>query len=304
MHQRVISEMYRIIDVYFHVTDLNALLKTFVKDKISEGGSIWSDFTINCHHMLGGGSPDIYAAAAQTELIILSLDIMDDLQDQDNSDKPWMTCDRTYALNAIIAFLMASIGEISQNKATHMTEVLQLIARSINGQHRDLNHSVATENDYITMVQEKSSSLIHLSFCMGYLGLEECDPAILAHINEIAQYVGLAAQLNNDTRDITRIDQKNDILQKKKTLPILYLLKQSEDKFPPLHQYYNGLITREELIELKFEYQQYINESGCIEYAKTIQFLFANKAEELLESLPIDSPWKDKLKETVMAAVG
>jgi competence protein ComQ len=304
MDKRVISEMYRVIDAYFHVSDLNSLLKTFVQDKISEDGSIWSDFTINCHHMLGGRSPNIYAAAAQTELIILSLDIMDDLQDRDNSSKQWMTCDPAYALNAIIAFLIASISEISQNNSSQITKVLQLIARSINGQQRDLNLTVATENDYMTMVQEKSSTLIHLSFCMGYFSLEELDPVIFAQIDEMAQYVGLAAQLSNDIRDVIRFDQKNDILQKKRTLPILYLLNQSENKFPPLYQYYGGLITREDMIELKLECQEYLNQSGCIEYAKTIQFLFANKAEELLDSLPIVSPWKDKLKERVMAAIG
>lgn len=304
MDERVLSEMHRVIDTYFHVPDLNALLKSFIQDKISEGSSIWSAFTINCHHMLNGHSPNIYTAAALTELLILSLDIMDDLQDRDNGDKPWMTCDPAYALNAIMAFIIASVGEISENHALHTTKVLQLIARSINGQQRDLNHSVATENDYITMVQEKSSSLIQLALCMGYIGIVECDPAILTQIEEIAPYIGLAAQLKNDTRDVLRMDQKNDILQKKRTLPTLYLLKFSEEQFPPLQQYYQGLLTRETMSGLKGEFKQYLMESGCIEYASTIQYLFASKAEELLDALPIISPWKDKLKDTVMSAVG
>jgi competence protein ComQ len=41
--------------------------------------------------MFAGRPTDIFLAAAAVELMILSLDIFDDLQDQDNFSVPWHT---------------------------------------------------------------------------------------------------------------------------------------------------------------------------------------------------------------------
>ncbi|TXK73499.1 polyprenyl synthetase family protein [Paenibacillus sp. N3.4] len=302
MDQRILDEIDRIIDAYFHVSDLNSLLKQFVRDKANEGGRVWSDFTITIHHTLGGHSPLLYERAALTELLILALDIVDDLQDQDNGEKPWMTCDPAFALNAVIAFLVAAMGELSKSNRVHTPKLLQLITQSINGQQRDISNAVQTENDYILMVQEKSASLINMAFCMGYLDIDDCSSAIIDQIDELAQYIGITSQLENDTRDVQRIDQKNDLLQKKKTLPILFLLKQSEEKFPPLLHYFEGKISRDDMILLKPECLAFIEQSGCIEYARTIQYLFADKAEQIIDSLPIQSSWKDRLKTTLGVA--
>jgi competence protein ComQ len=303
MDQRVLEEMDRIINEYFHVQDLNRLLKVFIQDKAKEG-SLWYELTLQSHYMLDGCSEHIYKAAAQTELLILALDIMDDLQDQDNGDKPWMQCDTAYTLNAIIAFFTASLADLSKIKGQHTAKLLQLLARSINGQQQDLNHSIMTENAYITMIQEKSGSLINLAFYMGYLYIDDCNSAITEQMDELAQYIGIAAQIKNDIRDLLRWDLKNDLFQKKRTLPILFLLQQNAEKCSPIHLYYEGRITRESFLESKHECLQYITESGGIEYAKTIQYLYVNKVEQLFELLYLDSHWKDKLKETVLAAIG
>lgn len=304
MEQRVLAEMDRIIDAYFHVEDLNQLLKTFVRDKAGEGKSMWSELTLCCYYMLNGSSDDIYAAAARTELLILALDIVDDIQDQDNIGKAWMQCDPALALNAIIAFILASIGDMTRYNQPLKQKWFQLITRSINGQQRDLSAStILSESDYFTMIQEKSSSLINLAFSMGYGYIEDCDSAVIAQLDELAQYIGVAAQIKNDTRDVLRLDLKSDVLQKKKTLPILFLLGQSKEKLSPIHLYYKGKITREELLEAQDECLKVLEDSGCVEYARTIQFLYVNKVEELFESLSIVSPWKDKLKDIVMAAI-
>ncbi|MNV39693.1 hypothetical protein D3C71_1312800 [compost metagenome] len=60
--------------------------------------------------MFGGTHPDIYRAAASLELAVLSLDIIDDLQDQDHRAMPWCQSPPPLSLNVAIALLTAAIS--------------------------------------------------------------------------------------------------------------------------------------------------------------------------------------------------
>lgn len=303
MEDFIVEEMNRIVDDYFHVTDLNELLKVCIQEKVMEK-SIWSDITISCHLMLGGSSPSINRIAANMELIILALDMIDDLQDRDNPDKPWMTCPHEFTLNAIIAFLMASVSELSKISELNrdimnplMGEISHLITTSINGQQRDLNDSIVSEADYITMIQEKSGSLMRLACYLGYAGVGTFSDETLELLNELAKDIGVIAQIENDLKDLLRFDLKNDLLNKKRTLPIFYMLAIDEEEFLVIKQYYEGVLSRDELLKLKRECMQYFQDSGCIEYSRIIQTLYINHAEEIFNSLETFAPWNERFKE-------
>ncbi|MCD1258171.1 polyprenyl synthetase family protein [Paenibacillus athensensis] len=304
MEERILAEIERMINDYFPVSDLNKLLKRFVRDKSEEGPSLWSELTLCCGGMLGGDLDRLFSAAAHVELLMLALDIVDDVQDQDNPDKPWMQCQPAYALQAILAFITASVSEIAGSRPAQLPRLLRFIAQAISGQQRDLNHSVQTEADYIVMIQEKSASLMNVAVAMGYLqAAEPPAPETVARLDELAQYVGIVAQLKNDTRDLLRPDLKNDLLHKKKTLPVLFLLQHSREQFPALILFYEGRMDISSFVQKKAECLQYIRDSGCLEYARAIQFLFANKAQQLLQSLEGTSPWKERLIERVMSVL-
>src|SRR5690554_763931 len=113
MKQVVLHSLYHIIDQYVYEQELNTLLKKYVDNKNLELG-VWSDLTLIIHQMLGGDSPDMYRLAATTELIILASDIIDDLQDQDHMDKPWMVDLPAYTLNAVVAMLVTFFGQLTQ----------------------------------------------------------------------------------------------------------------------------------------------------------------------------------------------
>src|SRR5690554_5742854 len=99
------------IDQYTVDSQLNTLIRAYIDNKSQEQG-MWSDMTIMVHHMLGGSSPDIYRVAAVTELVILAADIIDDLQDHDHLDKPWMVDPPAYTLNAVVAMLVVFFGQL------------------------------------------------------------------------------------------------------------------------------------------------------------------------------------------------
>jgi competence protein ComQ len=306
MERYIVEEMDKIVDEYVYTNDLNALMKMFIQEKASET-SIWSGITEYSHRMLGGSSPLIGRAAALTELIILALDIADDLQDQDNADKPWMTCLPEFTLNALLAFQTAFTGgtgklqQVSGFPSNFTEEVSRALAGAVNGQQKDLNRSIVTEEDYIAMVREKSGSLIRLACYMGYAFAANCSEETIGQMNELAGCIGIMAQIQNDLKDVMRFDLKNDLLQKKRTLPILYLLSHGDEEFPVLKLYYEGRISPEQFVKHKLECLQYVSDSGCIDYCKIVQSLYFNKAEELFERLPAVSPWKESFKEITFA---
>jgi competence protein ComQ len=302
----VLKELNRIVDQYFSDTDLNVLIKRFIEEKAAEGSN-WAEITRYSHQMLGGNSLEIDRISSLTEWVMLSFDIMDDLQDRDNFSKPWMTCPPEYTLNAMLAFLIAFVGELgelsdhdSSLKPAFISEISLLLANSIKGQQNDLNHSVLTESDYMQMIEKKSGSLLQFACYIGYAGLE-LNEEVKQQMNDLALCAGVIAQLGNDMSDIMRYDLKNDFLQKKRTLPIMFLLKDSREEFPVLAQYYEGEITAEVFLASKNECIQYVQDSGCLEYSRIIQSLYKQKAEEIFASLPLISPWKEKFREITFA---
>jgi len=297
----LLNELDGLVDRNVGVAGFNDLLKRFIRDKMAERAR-WAEMTVAVHRMLGGASPEIYRQAAAVEAVILALDIADDLQDRDNVEKSWMQCKPEYALNAVLALMAGTFGEIAawQSESTGKTapdasEIGRIIMRSVNGQYKDLAQSVETEEDYIAMVREKSGSLIRLAFYTGYASVP-VDPTVAESLNAIADHVGIIAQLENDLKDLLRFDLKNDLLNKKRTLPILFLLSDPDENFPLIRQYYEGSVSRGQFLQQKQACVDYIQNSGCVEYTRVIQTLFADKANELLESIPARSPWKETFR--------
>lgn len=295
--QDIQQHMYRVIDDYIYVEDLNTHLKSFIDDKEKENRT-WSKITICTHKMLGGNSPHIHRLAAVTELVILTLDIMDDLQDQDQGSKPWMQCPQAITLNAVMALFMGVVGELGhlQVKDKILVEVSKIISRSINGQQKDVTNAISTVDDYLMMTQEKSGSLFRLACFMGYSSLE-CTEETIEQIHQLADCIGLIHQIQNDMRDLTRFDVKNDLIGKKRTLPLLYLLSIEDTAFSQLKAYYEGEITADFLLEKKEDFLQMIQDSGCMEYARIVQSVCIQKAEEIYENLQAISPWKERFKQ-------
>lgn len=292
MMSPLIQDMHQMIDTYFPDPELNSYLRLFLQDKLQEGLH-WSELTICCHHMLGGSSDLIERSAALAELVILAIDIMDDIQDKDNPAKPWMQCPTDYALNAVCGYLMTFMAEAPSET---MSAAGRLLALSINGQQKDLNGSVQTEAEYMEMIHQKSGSLLRFACHMGSSLVPNLSGEILERMDELAECVGVIAQLDNDLRDLSRFELKSDLLAKKRTLPILFLLRGGEEEFPAINRYYNGELSTEEFFGLRSQLMNYIQDSGCQEYTRVIQSLYIDRADELLESLPGTAEWKNNFR--------
>lgn len=306
MEPALLQEIEQTIDRLVPVPAFNSLLRTFVHDKAGEA-SRWGETTRHVHYMFGGESPHINRIAALTELIVLALDIADDLQDRDNAEKSWMQCPPELSLNAVMGLLMGTVGELGRLQAEYPEETFPdpgeaalIVMNAVNGQYRDLTNDIVTEQDYIAVVQQKSCMLLKLAYFMGYASVQPVPP-VAEQMELLAGYLGVVSQLSNDLRDVLRYDIKNDLLHKKRTLPILFLLSDEEDAFPVIRQYYDGQIDRNEFLKHKLASVDYIRESGCVEYTEVIKTLFLQKAEETMDAIhAVDPDWKERFRELVI----
>jgi competence protein ComQ len=302
MQATIAAEMFQIVDDSVKNTPFNTLIKSFIAVKAAER-TRWSEITKTVHGMFAGNSPHIERLSTLTEMTILALDIMDDLQDQDNTDILWMKCPPALALNALVALLMAVVGEAAKLECPpregilpFTQEISRILLKALDGQYKDLAHTDVTEADYMEIIQEKSGSLIHLACYMGY-EQTAISAADIESMNSLAYCVGVIAQLENDIQDILRFDLKNDLLHRKKTLPILFLLAEPDNDFPIIQDFYKGKLTEQQFIAKKKECIEYVIDSGCIEYVRVIQQLYRNEAQRLLASIDVELTWKDKFAE-------
>ncbi|MEK0313887.1 polyprenyl synthetase family protein [Cohnella sp. 56] len=295
MDAAIREELYRMVDAYALDEALNAAIRSFIEEKATEK-TVWSDMTRFTHHMLGGQSPLVTRHAALTELVILLLDIVDDLQDRDSMHRSWMTCDPAVTLNAILAMFAAILGSVSERPGT-AGKIAQLLARSIQGQQADVTGMVRTEAQYFNMVANKSGALVQLAVHMGYSLVADLDETVAATLDQLAVCAGIVSQIENDALDVLRLDGKNDLLYKKRTLPVLFMLEDSRAEYPVLEQYYEGEVPYERFAAEQLGHVQYVRDSGCIEYCKVIQSLYKDKANELYELLPpMIEPWAGKFR--------
>ncbi len=289
--------MLQLVKDHFPVKELKNYMSEFITYKM-KGYFPFGQLAILHYQMFAGQSKDIFIAAAAVELMILSLDIFDDLQDQDNFSVPWHKIDQAIVMNIAMGFLVLStkaLGKTSFDRDRKLvaSDYLNMcVLKAINGQHTDLMALIESEEDYIQMIREKSGSLM-ASACL--VGTALASEKHHDSVNKYAEHIGIIAQIKNDINDICRWDEKNDLLNKKKTLPTLYLIKNRQPQYQFTRDYYSGKLMKGELIKDKVKIQELIEKSGALEYARVVMRLNQLQAIELIESIGIVQEWKEKL---------
>jgi competence protein ComQ len=256
--------------------------------------SLWSELMKQTGLLFGGNSAQLIRLCAVGELIVLALDIIDDLQDRDNPDMPWLQYPVKDMLHAAQLMLHSSLSGLQQMAvckpaaATVAERITAFLLRAFNGQFRDITDKMQSETDYFQIIEEKSASLVIICSLLGYLSTDSYSPSEMNALIELSSYLGISAQMDNDLRDVVRFDIKSDLLQRKKTLPVIYLLMKAQNQFPLLTDYFDSRISQEYLLEHKDELAAFIASSRCHTYTKLIQQLYLQKLKVLLEQLVPD----------------
>ncbi|NPC93980.1 isoprenyl transferase [Bacillus sp. WMMC1349] len=214
--------MHDLLNIHIANHDLNQVLHCFV-----EGKNHFYFCELAFYHYKSFGGTDIQAIetlAVGIELLILSFDIFDDLEDEDSLEAPWMKTNHSVALNAATALYTLSIKIIStiSNEPLFFQKLMEYTLQSMQGQHDDITNLPSTEDECLDMIKRKSGSLTALPCVLGtMLATGEFNPTVETY----AFQLGIASQIENDYKALFS-DSNSDISKKKRTLAYLYLARQ------------------------------------------------------------------------------
>ncbi len=272
--------------------ELQSMLKGFKEEKSTVGYSFGKLCFWHYEKFADYLNEDIYKVAAAIELLILSFDIIDDLQDKD-SDYSWCRTPEV-SLNAALAMLVMASRTIRETSFEHKNTAVQILEdfalQSINGQQLDLLNICKDEQAYIQMIEQKSGSLTAMSCLIGeVLAKGEVSP----QVEEYGKYIGIIQQIKNDIQGLKTWGPKNDLLNKRYSLPIIYLLSQKNEVSKSVINYYNDDIVAF-LDNIATENE--LTNGGAIRYAITIKNVYKFKALNILENVAISEEGKEYLK--------
>ncbi|MBR0612553.1 polyprenyl synthetase family protein [Bacillus safensis] len=242
------------------------------------------------HYEAFGGQDKqaITKLAAGIELLILSADILDDIEDQDKDSYPWMKCQSGIAMNAANVLFVLSFGVFS--KLDHAPELLNSVysysIQSMQGQHLDMTLEPENEQDCLNIMKLKAGSLFVLP-CM--LGVILATGSFEKNVEKYAYYLGMAEQLENDY--VALFNKKNIDFKRMQTLPLVYLKNEFNPSSSDLLSYYQSEDKSIGSEELKDK----LKESGVQQYVFIMRNLLRNKFKEAFKILHLDASKKEKL---------
>ncbi|MCC2527972.1 polyprenyl synthetase family protein [Bacillus halotolerans] len=279
--------MKEIVDENILNEDLKTKLISFIEEKKQ-----FPFAELAYHHYIafdGKNDKAIELLASGIELLILSADIFDDIEDKDNLQASWMKLDTSIVTNAATALYTLSLQVISSvsNNPKLLSLTLQYSLQSLQGQHVDLNLTVSSESEYIEMIKLKSGSLVTLPSVLGvYLATGEFNETV----EEYSRYLGIVEQIANDHHGLYYPD--NNDIETRHNLAFYYLKNKYNQSSIDLLNFYaqeNNQINNMDELKKK------LRESGVIKYLNVIKNMALENFKESFKKLRLDEQNKNKL---------
>ena len=199
------------------------------------------------NEIFGGQSQDALSSAVAIVLVENSALIHQDIQDgmPERSGRPslWWHWGPAQAINAGDG--MHALGRLallendSQNwSAKTLVKAISILDKACldicEGQFVDITYTErvdVTLEDYMAMISKKSGALVQSSVVLGAMSAG-CEDHNLENLAEYGLKLGLSIQIRNDILDLWCTDHQSrlsgDILNKKKSLPIVYALQNAK----------------------------------------------------------------------------
>ena len=265
---------------------------------------------------VGGDTSQVMPAAAAVELIHNFSLIHDDIEDasDERHHRPtvWKLWGQSQAINAgdvmftlaYLALLKLKEKGIAGEKVASSIKMLSLACLELcEGQYLDVeyeNRLDITIEDYLDMAAKKTAALFAVSTALGaYLGSEDSKLVDFFHL--FGKELGIAYQICDDILGIWGMEESigksvSDISQRKKTLPVVYGLQNSEGEARKrLEKLYSQKSIEGENIK---EIMKILGHLGARDYAENLAEQYYYKALAQLEATRLDTSRQAPLKET------
>ncbi len=200
------------------------------------------------YYSLSGVYDKAFPAAASIELIHNFSLIHDDIQDRDEErrHKPtvWKLWGDAQAINvgdgmhvfANLAALMLRKRSVTDSKVVDVLGILnETVLTLCEGQYMDISFETrqnVTSREYLDMIYRKTAALIESATYVGAVLASE-DRGAIKNFRDFGRDLGMAFQIRDDIIGTWRESRKtgkpkgSDILNKKKTLPVIYAFENS-----------------------------------------------------------------------------
>jgi len=258
----------------------------------------------------------ILPAAIAIELIHNFSLIHDDIEDSDEfrRGRPtvWKLWGVPHAINVgDCMFSLVNLSAIQLEEKNKTLNVLKILNSAVmelsEGQYLDMdfeNKLDITTKDYINMVSKKTAALISAAAHIGAL-LATNDLKIIESFKNFGKKIGIAFQIRDDIIGIwskkTGKPKASDIINKKKTLPIIYGFEKSK-KLKEIYQKYLSPNAKHWEEGIKMEKSDVIKvlsileEVNSLDYSQTIASQYEKEAIEELNKTGIKNNAMDELK--------
>ncbi len=259
------------------------------------------------YHALSKVYDKALPAAAAIELIHNFSLIHDDIEDRDEErrHKPtvWKLWGDSQAINAgdgmhvlaNLAALRLREKNVTDSKIVDILGILNdTVMKLCEGQFLDISFeertSVSTE-EYLDMIYRKTGALIESAVLVGaILGTE--DKRIISNFRKFGKDLGMAFQIRDDIIGTWGVPENtgkptgSDILNRKKTLPVIYTLERSsgKERHNLLKIYEKEELTKRDLNSV----MNYMKKAGAYRYATSIASDYEKSAMKSLKKLKLD----------------
>ncbi len=256
--------------------------QTFQPSRQGRGKMLRPTLHLLVFEALTGGYQAALPVAAALEMIhnfsLLHDDIEDDGRERRGQATAWTIWGMPRVLNVGDFLFTMAFKAIYQLDHKHFSSeqilaVAKLMAEAsvalTEGQDLDINfeHLTAVSPDmYFNMVSKKTGALIEAAILAG-ARLGTTDETTIKNYHEFAHHLGIAFQIQDDILGIwgdtakTGKSVKDDLRQKKKTLPVIYTLSQA--KGAQAKQLADCYANTEPLTDVQIEFVR-----GCLDASK------------------------------------
>ncbi len=238
--------------------------------------------------------------AAAIEMMHMATLIHDDIIDDSNLRRGQATVQSKYGKDVAVftgdylftlTFDVLS-GTASGEQLKKVADVIKQICEGEIKQHQERYQLNVSYKDYFRRIKRKTAILFEGSCALG-AGIAGLDKSQINDLAHYGRYLGMAFQLVDDLLDFIQSTDElgkpdsNDFTQGIYTLPVLYVIKESNagDRLRELLE--NPVINRKEINKI-------VKEEGGLDYTFDLARDYIKKAEDKLAKLP-DNPYQEVL---------
>lgn len=290
---RVFQEKYRTV---LHAQ--NTLVDKVTRYVLKQQGKQIRPLLVMLSAKVAGGVHEAsYRAAIMVELLHSATLIHDDVVDGAEMRRgiPSINALWKNKISVLIGDYLLSKGllySLEHNDYRSLHLVSEAVRRMSEGEILQIQKTRSldiTEEDYLSVISDKTASLIATSCAMGAASATG-DEETIANLKNYGEYLGLAFQIRDDLLDYTGDSKKTgkqmgiDIKDKKITLPLIYALhhadKTEQNRIRSILKSARKRAVRSQ------EVISFVTEKGGLEYAAQVAEGFAAKALASIRDLP------------------